>query len=180
VQHISDDDLDDVGSVYSRRRESVLLVRHSFFTCLWEQSFEARGICVKRVRGHVLAFLRTPTRFIFIIQGAIEDYHRDRVSPRISTFDANDHEITKKNVSLAIPEMLPIWQNVARNESKTDRNRLRAVWTLQKTLLDWRPVDGVAGRIRASPGNSSMFLVRAELWLIFRSKIPTVKWKEGQ
>ena len=102
----------------------------AFFWCVilsspvFENSFKARGICVKRVQGHVLAFLRTPTRFIFIIKDAIEDYHRDRVSPRISTFDANDHEITKKNVSLAIPEMLPIWQNVARNESTTVRSRL--------------------------------------------------------
>ena len=46
------------------------------------------------------------------IQAETED--EENAPKRISTYDASAHDITKKNVQMRFPEMIPIWQNVTR------------------------------------------------------------------
>ena len=45
---------------------------------------------------------------------AVYDEFNKTSKKRISTYIASDHDITKKNVQMRFPEMIPIWQNVTR------------------------------------------------------------------
>ena len=44
-------------------------------------------------------------------QEPIDDNQQER---RISTYVAADNDLTKKNINLKFPEMIPIWQNVVK------------------------------------------------------------------